>query len=338
MTPRRLAAACCLALALGGCGRSAPYWYTPDGGEEVYWTPLKPVAPINPANQYQNCNLNELVVHPLPPTDRRPIDVLFVVDDSPSMADDQQILAANFVSFIQSFESAQVDFHIGAVTTDMTASNRRGQLVRPYLTPQTPDLEQAFRDMVNVGDKGSAREQGLAAALAALTEPLASTTNAGLVRPDADFALIWLTDENDSSPQGVNQMVDFLKTFKSDPEAVTVAGILDFGGSLFCGLGTNNWKYAKVIQGFGSHGVLAVCNANYAKTLDTIGGRIVKSRCIIGLKRAITDFAKVRITVNGTQMPFTYTDPDALYPNGSIELETCPVGGGTLEIEYLDCP
>lgn len=328
--------------ALSSCGRTAPYWYTPDGGHEpILIDPNNPTPPpvvTDPDNPYEVCDLREQILHPLPPSNRRPIDVLFMVDDSPSMADDQNILATNFQSFIGSFKNFQVDFHIGAVSSDMRKSDRKGQLVAPFLTPTTPDLEGAFTKMVNVGDKGSANEQGINAVMTALTEPLLSTTNKGFVRPDADLAVIFLTDENDSSPQTAQEAIDFLKNFKNDPEAITVAAILDFGGSLFCGLGASNWKYAQVASAFGSHGVVSVCNSGYSRTLENIGGRIVRSRCIIELKRRISDFNKVRVTINGTIQPYVYHEPDALYPEGSIELALCPVEGGTLEIDYLDCP
>ena len=117
-----------------------------------------------------------------------------------------------------------------------------------------------------------------------------------------------------------------------------MAAILDFGGSLFCGLGASNWKYAQLVDAFGSHGVLAVCNSGYSNTLDTIGGRIVRNRCIISLKRKIDNFNKVKVTINGGIMPYVYHEPDKLYPNGSIELALCPAEGGTLDITYLDCP
>jgi hypothetical protein len=331
------------ALAFAACGRTAPYWYTPDGGfiEPVVTEQQKPPPPVvtnPPDDPFEVCDLHELVEHPLPPANRKPIDVLFMIDDSPSMADDQNILADNFKSFIESFQNFQVDFQIGAVTSDMTKTDRKGQLVAPFLTPNTPNLNDEFKKMVNVGDKGSAKEQGIAASMAAVSEPLISTSNAGFLRTDADFALIILTDENDSSPQTAQEAIDFFKALKNDPEAITVAAILDFGGSLFCGLGASNWKYAQLVNAFGSHGVLSVCNSGYSKTLDTIGGRIVRSRCIISLKRAITNFNKVKVTINGMLLPYVYHEPDELYPNGSIELALCPAEGGMLSIDYYDCP
>src|SRR5215813_14323777 len=52
----------------------------------------------------------------------RDIDILFLIDDSPSMADKQQNLADNFPKFIQVLESIPgglPNVHIGVTTSDM---------------------------------------------------------------------------------------------------------------------------------------------------------------------------------------------------------------------------
>ena len=62
------------------------------------------------------------VVIEVPVTVNRSVDLLFVVDDSPSMTDKQNNLAANFPSFIAplaAIEAGLPDLHIGVVTTDM---------------------------------------------------------------------------------------------------------------------------------------------------------------------------------------------------------------------------
>ena len=50
-------------------------------------------------------------------------DILFVVDDSCSMEDEQEELAANFDNFIQSFSGTNVDYHIGVVRGDLASGN-----------------------------------------------------------------------------------------------------------------------------------------------------------------------------------------------------------------------
>ena len=58
----------------------------------------------------------------IPVTVNRNVDLLFVIDDSPSMADKQANLAANFPNFINVLNTIQgglPDVHIGVVTSDV---------------------------------------------------------------------------------------------------------------------------------------------------------------------------------------------------------------------------
>jgi len=56
--------------------------------------------------------------------------------------------------------------------------------------------------MVQVGTTGSRLERGLDAARAAVTPPLATHDNAGLMRNDAGLAIVIVSDENDCSDSG----------------------------------------------------------------------------------------------------------------------------------------
>lgn len=57
------------------------------------------------------------------------VDVLIVVDNSCSMIEEQKKLAGNFDSFIQFFDSADVDWQIGVVTTDTEQEQFSGHLL-----------------------------------------------------------------------------------------------------------------------------------------------------------------------------------------------------------------
>lgn len=133
------------------------------------------------------------------------VDVLFVVDNSPSMCEKQQNLAQKFQAFITSLQAQDLDFHIGVIASDMAASTFQGKLVAAsgnprVLTPQTPNLVQAFgQNVATVGLAGSSRSQGLLAAQAALSQPLTSGVNAGFLRADASLAIIFVSDEDDYS-------------------------------------------------------------------------------------------------------------------------------------------
>ena len=60
---------------------------------------------------------------------RNAVDLLVVVDNSCSMVEEQDNLARNFQTLIDTFETADVDWQIGVTTTDTESARYRGKLV-----------------------------------------------------------------------------------------------------------------------------------------------------------------------------------------------------------------
>lgn len=237
------------------------------------------------------------------------VDILWVIDNSGSMCEEQTELRDQFSQFIEKFARTNTDFHIGvttthynALTSDPVAQEARLQstpqpvpaasfsachLARdadgnqipgdytpiresielavgctadpsqhqgllnpsdaeieaalnsepPNLTPLFPPysayktlpkvlkfdeyvddqnnfdrarLEADFRCISAVGTQGYGIERGLSAAVEAVSPELAGEggPNAGFLRPDAQFGLIFVTDENDCSDDGrINDML-----------------------------------------------------------------------------------------------------------------------------------
>lgn len=173
-----------------------------------------------------------------PPTE---VDILLVVDDSCSMGDEQEKLGAGFDDFVTYFDEADVDYHIGITTTDMSdpipAQNwpggPRGRLVEDsstgvrIITRDTADPADVFRRMVSVGIAGSGLEQGLAAAVEALTEPLASAANDGFLREEALLSVIFISDEEDGSNYPVDTWINDVREVKGQRsrDAVNVSAL-----------------------------------------------------------------------------------------------------------------
>lgn len=139
------------------------------------------------------------------------VDILLVVDNSCSMEPYQDSLGDNFQEFISFFIDANVDYQIGVVTTDVTTA-QAGRIRGEIITSETADAAETFAQIVAVGTNGSASEMGLEAAAMALTEPLASGSNAGFLRDDAVLSLIFVSDEEDWSPYPV---ADYINDFYS---------------------------------------------------------------------------------------------------------------------------
>lgn len=175
-----------------------------------------------------------------------PIDVLWVLDDSNSMSEEQGLLAGGFDAFADPLEAEETDFHVGVITTSFVYNDpERAALVGepPVLVP-SPGFRDEFSNRTIVGIGGSDKERGLGAATHAVG-PDAPSTNAGFVREDADLLVIVLSDEEDCSDDGalegepatacytapdalpaVEEWVARLGAAKGDPARVRVAAII----------------------------------------------------------------------------------------------------------------
>lgn len=119
-------------------------------------------------------------------------DILFVVDDSASMSEEQGRLGANFSAFVDVLAGTHADWQIGVITTDAADL---GVLTGPVLTPDTPDLQAAFEAAVAVGTEGSRDERGLTTAALAVNP----VVNPGLVRATSALNVVFVSDEDDHS-------------------------------------------------------------------------------------------------------------------------------------------
>jgi hypothetical protein len=149
-----------------------------------------------------------------PPTQ---VDILLVVDDSCSMADEQDKLSEGFDEFVEFFDVADVDYQIGIITTDMESSDAQGRLVGSasdrVIRRETPDASEVFRNHVRVGTLGSAFERGFDTAEKALTDHI-DGHNEGFIRDDALLSIIFVSDEEDASVAPVNTMVSAFREVK----------------------------------------------------------------------------------------------------------------------------
>ncbi len=143
------------------------------------------------------------------------MDILFVVDNSGSMSEEQANLAKNFPGFAKVLNEYKtpsgmlLDYHVGVVTTDVTshASGDSGQLrqtktcpaAHEYLSRDDAAVETTLACLAKVGTLGDTTEQPLAAVQLALSSTLKTGVNAGFRRDDAVLAIVILTDEEDQS-------------------------------------------------------------------------------------------------------------------------------------------
>ncbi|RME19690.1 MAG: hypothetical protein D6806_17855 [Deltaproteobacteria bacterium] len=207
------------------------------------------------------------------------LDVLWVVDNSASMQDEQQALAENFQSFFSYLEETGADYHIGVTSTDIYNPEHQGRLLGspPVITKDTADAAAAFASNVNVGTEGKGDEQGLACALLALTEPLASGANAGFLREEAYLFIVFVSDEDDRSFGPTEYYVRRFEQIKGigNDGMVTVAAVVGDVPEVPAWCAEQNGvepgaRYAEVAEGTGGF-TLSICDEDFAASLDRLG-------------------------------------------------------------------
>ena len=160
------------------------------------------------------------------------MDILFIVDDSGSMKEEQDNLAKNFPKFVEKIQSfktkggSALDWRIAVTTTarnltysvstpfgpmamtekgDDGAFRHKGcTTAKKWVEKSDPDPIKTFSCMAKAGTGGASIEMPLYATELALVDRVKDGTNAGFLRPDALLAVIILTDEDDCSREDNN--------------------------------------------------------------------------------------------------------------------------------------
>jgi hypothetical protein len=155
------------------------------------------------------------------------VDLLFVIDNSGSMLDEQANLVASFPGFIEAMRAELGEtqgYHVGITSSDLYGADfecpQEGALVistlgdgasnetcTPYssggrfLTEQD-DLEDKFACAAQIGVSGDGNERPMTTMLAALSPALATPgCNEGFLRDDALLVVVIITDEEDDHEQ-----------------------------------------------------------------------------------------------------------------------------------------
>lgn len=163
---------------------------------------------------------------PVPPGICDAVDLLFVIDNSGSMADEQANLIASVPGFIEGISDrlgVHTDYHVGVVSTDEATFNAAGcqeigALVTrtegdlssdsdcgPYvagasfMTPQD-DLDSSFACAAQLGIDGNGIERPMDALERALHPAKGVTAcNNGFLREEALLVVVLITDEEDDT-------------------------------------------------------------------------------------------------------------------------------------------
>lgn len=129
------------------------------------------------------------------------VDILWAVDNSGSMLEEQQKLGDKFDLFMDALQDSGADFHIGVISTDTEDPTQSGKLqgTVKIIDSRTADPKAVFAANVRLPLTESRTERGLDAVALALSPELAAGANQGFFRQDAALFVIVVSDEDDHS-------------------------------------------------------------------------------------------------------------------------------------------
>lgn len=271
-----------------------------NGGGTTPDAPTEPEEPTEPTVNFKTIveNFTQATAQ------QGKVDILWVVDDSGSMGDEQRALAYNFDVFIHEFLEKKIDFQMAITTTDAT-SRRNGKWVcNPKLLDSqsaTKDEKKFVRDFarcIKVGTRGSGRERGLHT-----SKSFIERYNGKWMRDDAYLVVVYVSDEEDQSYEKVSHYVDFLQEKKDKSGLIKLFSIVTK-------MKTNNrWetiggRYLAASEKTG--GQTAHIKTDFYKTLREMGGKIVNLIESFALSQKPHE-DKLEVKVNGTAVASGYS-------------------------------
>ena len=263
------------------------------------------------------------------------LDIVWIIDDSGSMSDEQTALGTNFSAFIDDFITKNVNFKMAITTTDTSSATKKGSMVVGSDTKLTSAAAQAnptqfksdFTNLVKVGTRGSGNEKGLEAS-EGFMEKFSNT----FVRPDAYLAVVVISDEEDQSSKTVAQYTDYLKSFKSSAGLVKVYSIVDVNNTNCCsnGIATGSERYKQASNN--TAGLIGDIRDNFYNVLSDMGGSIIN---------LLDSFALANEPVVGTLKVFVNNVETSSYTYDSathsikFNQNSLPPVGAEIKVTYL---
>ncbi len=252
------------------------------------------------------------------------VDILFVIDNSCSMGQEQDSIAANFQAFIQFAQAQALDYQLGVTTAD--SDTDMGRLVHPtgpsalyggpvqnkIVTPQTqPTPESVFVTNVSLGTgaPGSAAdESGFESAFLALTAPNSIGHNAGFLRQDAVLSIIFVSDEPEQSQNTADFYINFFLSIKGfrNSNLFSASSIVGDNPGGCNGAGGSASAAPRYIEAANRTGGVfqSICTSDWSRALEDLSTAAFgfKSRFFLTNQPVIST---IEIFIDGVSIPAT---------------------------------
>ena len=288
-------------------------------------------------------------------TKKQKVDVLWIIDNSCSMSEEQSSLVSNFQYFINYFVDSDLDWHIGVTSTDLDSNiapgtngvlNEINQV--KFIDENTPNPVDIFSQMATMGIRGSGVEQGLGATFAAISEHGNSDYNRGFYREEAALSVIVISDENDHTIEPIfPEFVDWLYNLKPSVDDVSFSSIVCLEESHLNGVYCREnpvyapsvgSKYIDVTNAIGGT-LWDIRQEDWAPMLDQLGLNATSMRTEFFLSEVpVQKTIEVWVTLPDEMVYQLHNESDFTYSeirNSITLLNYVPPQFATVEIEYV---
>ncbi|MEZ4319825.1 MAG: hypothetical protein R3F61_20100 [Myxococcota bacterium] len=204
------------------------------------------------------------------------VDVLFVIDATPSMAQELGALAQNVSVLVDTLDGFDLDWQIGVVSANAEDAHPGWLLGTPYvLTASDPEPVRSFAERLPM--VGSSGEAGLSAAVTALELSGPGAPNAGFRRAGAVLQVVFVSDADDhSDPWLAAPVDDFLATLASFQDAgqpvraSALVGDVPDGCVSPTGSAQAGTRYVAVAEQTGGQ-TASICDIDFGALLAVLG-------------------------------------------------------------------
>jgi hypothetical protein len=259
------------------------------------------------------------------------LDIMIVIDESASMAEEQSNLSTKLSALLSSVKDS--NWQIGVITTDKRKSALRGIIKKGDVNAET-----AFKSAVTAGTAGSGDERGIYQAVTGLK-------TAGFLRSNSAVAVLIVSDEDNCSSGPTSSSclsaADKNYTYLTDYLTNTAGRALNTEARVFaiiyrssdtkatCSTASNMGKVyeAAVTASGGATG--SICAADYTSTLNAMSiniASILKNQWAL---KQIPDAGSLKVFVNDVEISTGFT---LLASN--LAFSEKPALGTAIRVEY----
>jgi len=255
----------------------------------------------------------ELMVDP-------PADIIFLVDQSCSMNDDQSRLASNFSYFISQLSNYTSNWRV------MVANNDNGCTNSGTLTPNTGNFSGIFTSAVQSGG-GYYTESLLTVGLNAVNQ-MGSGCNGSFMRPNAMLHLVMVSDEPEQSSNSWSYYVQEMINQKGSAALVRISAIAgDYpSGCYSAAYGSGYYEAANYTGG----AFLSICASSWASYMQILAATSI-NQDTFELSAPAAE-STIEVYVNGNLRT------DKWYYDAGLQSvilqDDIPEGGDKIKIDY----